>query len=182
MNVMSPSQPQAGRPRMGTRNVHPRKRSRSRQSGRLLVPLAAWVLAFVAIGLLFAHVLAWFQHRIDDMRYGMPRTAHATAYVGHGDERHMPTHIITLNLAGQVSTLVLPGGAAEEVQVLPGPYIVGRDGAYAPAVPWLEDVDGDGHVDLLVTVREETVVYLNRHGQFVFAPPEEQEARQVGQP
>jgi hypothetical protein len=106
----------------------------------------------------------------------MPRTAQITAYVGHGDERRMPTHIVTLNLNGQVSTLVLPGGDATNLTVLPGPYIVGNTGQYAPAVPALRDVNEDGHVDLLVTVRNETVVYLNKNGQFVLITPAEQAA------
>jgi hypothetical protein len=137
-----------------------------------------WLLVFVAVGLLFESLTGWSQRQLDDLRYGMPRTAQITAYVGHGNERRMPTHIVTLNLNGQVSTLVLPGGDATNLTVLPGPYVVGSRGPYAPAIPTVQDVNGDGHVDLLVTVRNETVVYVNRDGAFVMITPAEQAAIQ----
>lgn len=164
MAVVSRSLQQAGRLHTVARSI------------RMLGTLATWLLVFVAVGLLFEHLTGWGQYQFDDLRYGMPRTAQTTGYVGHGDERHMPTHIVTLNLNGQVSTLVLPGGDIDTLTVLPGPYIVGATGPYAPAVPTLQDVNADGHVDLLVTVRNETVVYVNKDGQFVLITPEEQAA------
>lgn len=142
--------------------------------GRLLLRAFAWGLALLALGLLVQALVGWGQHQVDTLRYGFPRRAHLTAYVGHGDERRMPTHIIALNLGGQIRTLVLPGGDASQVAVLPGPYIVGEDGPYAVALPRLADVDGDTHMDLIVTVRNEEIVYTNRDGGFVLLTPEEQ--------
>lgn len=146
----------------------------------LLAHLLTWALVFVAAGLVFQATLTWGQDRLNDLRYGNPRMAQISGYVGHGNERRMPTQIITLNLDGQVSTLVLPGGDATTVQVLPGPYIIGHDGPQAVALPELRDMNGDGHVDLLVTVRNEMVVYLNENGRFELVTPEEQEVLQEG--
>lgn len=143
-----------------------------------LARLATWTLAFIAIGLLFSTLLDVGQRAYDDLRYGAPRRVLLSGYVGHGDERRMPTQIITLNLDGQVSTLVLPGGDVDALQVLMGPYVVGDDGAAAVALPELQDVNGDGHVDLLVTVRNETVVYVNRNGQFALITPTERQVLQ----
>jgi hypothetical protein len=85
----------------------------------------------------------------------------------------MPTHIIALNMSGQIKVLVLPGGDTDAMQVLTGPYLVGHDAPYETAMPALQDLDGDGHVDLLVTVRGESIVYLNKDGQFRLITPEE---------
>lgn len=135
--------------------------------------LAVAALAFTAIGLLFQASLGWSQRQLDDFRYGFPRSVQITGYVGHGDERQQPSLIRTLNSAGQVSVLILPGGDANQIQVLSGPYLVGADRAYVAALPMLEDVNSDGHVDLLVDVRGEVVVYINENGAFRLIGAEE---------
>jgi hypothetical protein len=138
-----------------------------------LATAATYLLALLAAGLLAQASLSWAGQQIDSLRYGFPRSGHLSGYVGHGDERTMPTHIITLNLSGQIKVLVLPGGDADAMQVLTGPYLVGRDAPYETAMPALQDLDGDGHVDLLVTVRGESIVYVNKDGRFRLITPEE---------
>ncbi|NJK81029.1 MAG: VCBS repeat-containing protein [Chloroflexaceae bacterium] len=138
--------------------------------------IASGLLVLLAVGLVMQHTLDWGQRYVDGWRYGFPRRAYLSAYVGHGDERQMPTQFITLNLNGQISTLVLPGGDTAAVVVLPGPYLVGADGPYTAAVPAIRDVNNDGHVDLLVNVRGEVIVYINRNGQFELLTPDEHAA------
>ncbi|NJK81044.1 MAG: VCBS repeat-containing protein [Chloroflexaceae bacterium] len=104
--------------------------------------------------------------KLNDWRYGFPRSATVVAYVGHGDERVMPTWIQALNLNGQISVLVAPGGDVEQLQVLQGPYLVGLNSQYEVARPAVRDVNSDGHVDLLVTVRGEILIYINEDGTF----------------
>lgn len=41
------------------------------------------------------------------------------------------------------------------------------------AIPTLADVNGDSHPDLVVTVRDEAIVYVNQKGQFVLLAPAE---------
>jgi hypothetical protein len=128
--------------------------------------VAVGLLVLVAVGLLVQTGLTWGQRQLDTMRYGFPRTAQITAYVGHGDERLGPTVIETRNINGQISVLVFPAGDASQINVLDGPYLVGPDAPYEVARPMLRDMNGDTHVDLLVEVRGELVVYINERGTF----------------
>lgn len=137
------------------------------------ITLVAYGLALLAVAVLVQQGIVWGQRWIDGLRYGYPRSVSINGYVGHGEAQGEPTHIITLNTHGQISILELPGGDASRLTTLTGPYLVGRDSQYVVPLPELRDVNGDGHVDLLVTVRGETLVYLNRDGAFHALTPEE---------
>lgn len=133
----------------------------------------AYMLLLVLGYLMLTPVFVWGQQRLDDLRYGFPRATQLDAYVGHGEAGVAPTHLIALNLRGQISILELPGGDGDNVRVIPGPYLVGADSQYA--VPFLstEDVTGDGAPDLLLQVREEVVIYVNEDGAFRLITPAE---------
>jgi hypothetical protein len=141
-----------------------------------LLTLVTYLLAFLAIAVVLQQAMVWGQRRLDDLRYGFPRSAHTSGIIHPEDAMGMPTQIITLNIDGQVSTLVLPGGDAAGVQVLEGPYLVGRDGPYAVPHPTLQDINGDGQVDLLVMIRGEAIVYMNEQGTLRIITPEERAA------
>lgn len=134
--------------------------------GTFWLPLLAYGLALLALVLVVERGLDIGQRTYDDMWYGFPRQVTVSDYVGHGDERSHPTVMQALNVNGQISILVLPAGNPQALQVLDGPYVVGRDGPYVVPYLDLQDVNGDTHADLLVTVREEIVVYINDDGQF----------------
>ncbi len=133
----------------------------------------AYVLLLLLGYMLLTPVVSWGQRRVDDIRYGFPRSTQIGAFVGHGEEGGEPTHLIALNLRGQVSILELPGGDATQVKSVAGPYLVGADGPYA--VPHLstKDVTGDSRPDLLLQVREEIVVYVNDGSSFRLITPSE---------
>lgn len=141
-----------------------------------LVTVVTYVLAILAIAVLVQHAIVWGQRRIDDLRYGFPRSVQISDFIGNSKEQGTPTQIIALNMYGQVSVLVLPGGDVNSIQVLQGPYLVGRDGPYEAPLPALRDITGDGQADLLVTVRGEVIVYVNEHGTFRLITPEERAA------
>lgn len=140
---------------------------------RPLALVVVGLLVLVAVGLLVQAGMVWGQRQLDTMRYGFPRTAQISAYVGHGDERLGPTVIETRNINGQISVLVFPAGNANQVNVLDGPYLVGPDAPYEVARPMVQDMNGDTHVDLLVEVRGELVVYINERGTFRLMTVEE---------
>jgi hypothetical protein len=144
-----------------------------RVSTTSLLSAGTYALALIALVVLAQHLGAWAQLRIDDVRYGTPRTVQASGVVGGGDSPAAPTRFIGLNLGGQTSVLVLPAGDTSRTVALQGPYVIGQDGAAAVPLLALADVNGDGGADLLLTIRGETVVYLNHDGTFALITAEE---------
>ncbi|WP_129627032.1 hypothetical protein [Candidatus Oscillochloris fontis] len=129
--------------------------------------LITGILAMLAIYVLVGAVVGWAQVRIDDIRYGRPRTTQIAGLVGHGAEasNHL-TRLIGLNLNRQVVVLELPAGDSSQVRSLPGPYLFGANEDLTPVLLSLRDMDRDGLADLIIDVRNEQVVYLNRDGFF----------------
>ena len=160
------------RPTRNSRRISP--------AGGIRQALSSWwaaaltYLLLLVLGyLLLTPVFAWGQRRLDDVRYGFPRSTQLDALVGHDKAGGEPTHLIALNLRGQVSILELPGGDPAKTRALVGPYLVGADGPYVVPHLALEDVSGDGQVDLLLQVREEIVVYINENATFRLMTPAE---------
>lgn len=126
--------------------------------------------AYTLIGLLVGRVTIL----ADDIRYGYPRTSHIEAFVGHEGASGQPTHLIAMNLNRQVVVLELPGGDPTQVRSINGPYLFGADEHLTPVTLSIADIDGDAAPDLLLDIRRERVVYLNRDGSFRLPTPEEQ--------
>lgn len=133
------------------------------------------MLAALAIYVLVGAAVDWGQVRLDDIRYGRPRTTHIEGYVGHPNEViGRPTRFIGLNLDRQVVVLELPGGDPTQTRSLPGPYLFGADEDLTPVLLSLRDMDRDDLPDLIINVRNEQIVYLNRDGSFRLPTGEEQ--------
>ncbi|HEY3228861.1 MAG TPA: hypothetical protein VGJ87_06545 [Roseiflexaceae bacterium] len=133
----------------------------------------AYLLLLVLGYLLLTSVVTWGQRRLDDLRYSFPRTTQLDGFVGHGEEGGEPTHLLALNLRGQVSILEFPGGDPAQTRAFAGPYVVGADGPYVVPSLALQDVNGDTQADLLLQVRDEVVVYINENGAFRLITPVE---------
>ena len=132
--------------------------------------LLAALAVYAAVGLLLgkAHIVA------DDIRYGRPRTVQFDAFVGHDEPAGRPTHLVAMNLNRQVVVVELPGGDAAKARTIVGPYLFGADEDLTPVLLSLRDMDGDGQTDLLLDVRREQIVYLNKDGTFRLPTPDEQ--------
>lgn len=124
------------------------------------------ILALLAVYAIMGHVVSWSRDRIDDMRYGTPRTFHADEVVGHEDGAGTPTHFVAMNLNRQVVVLEIPGGNTANVRTITGPYLVGAGEDKTPVLLSFEDVNKDGTRDMIVNVKNEAIIYLNRDGQF----------------
>lgn len=149
-------------------------------SGGVRQALASWWMSAIAYLLLLVlgyvvltPIFAWGQQRLDDLRYGFPRAVQLDGFVGHNEALGEPTHFIALNLRGQISILELPGGDAAEIRTLPGPYLFGADSQFIVPHLALGDVNGDTQPDLLLQLREETIVYINDTGAFRMITPAE---------
>ncbi len=145
---------------------------------RSLMPMAYTItllLAILAVYALVGTIVDWGRVRLDDVRYGRPRTTHLEGKVGHEGNSGLPSHFIAMNLNGQVMILELVGGNPNEVRSLPGPYLFGEGNDLTPVNLSLQDIDKDGQPDLIVDVRREQIVYLNRDGAFRLPNAEEQQ-------
>ena len=145
----------------------------SRRSLHRIVSIITIVLALLALYAVMGHIVTWSRARIDDMRYGTPRTMQADAVVGHNDGAGIPSHFIAMNLNRQVLILELPGGDANNIRTLTGPYLFGDGEDTTPVTLSFEDMNKDGSRDLIVTIKNEAIIYLNRDGAFQPLSPEE---------
>ena len=138
------------------------------------------LLAAAAIYVIVSLLLGKASVLVDDLRYGRPRTTQIDAFVGHEEMNGQPTHLMAINLNRQIMVIELPGGEAAKARTLSGPYLFGANEELTPLQLHLQDLDGDGMPDLLLDIRQEQLVYLNRDGAFRLPTPEEQAALQHG--
>ncbi|GAB4117115.1 MAG: hypothetical protein Fur005_35070 [Roseiflexaceae bacterium] len=139
------------------------------------------LLALLAIYAIMGHVVTWGRERIDDIRYGTPRTFHMDAAVGHGDSEASPSHFIAMNLDRQVLVIQIPGGDTSQTRTITGPYLVGAGEDKTPVLLSFEDVNRDGTRDMIVNVKNEAIVFLNRDGQFTQMTAEDRAQVMAGQ-
>lgn len=126
--------------------------------------LVLWVLGSV--------LLTWWHGRQDDLTYGRPRTFQTDAVVGHNDES-TPSHFIAINLHRQIEVLECPGGDCSKAVVYVGPLLIGVDQDLDPATLEFKDVNRDGKPDMLIHIRDQTIVFLNNAGKFRPVRPED---------
>lgn len=135
--------------------------------------LVTIILALLAIYAVMGHVVGWGNGLLDDLRYGKTRTYQMDAIVGHNDGSGTPTHFMAMNLNRQVVVIEIPGGDASKTRTLTGPYLFGANEDKTPVLLRLEDLNHDGSKDLIVSVKNEEIVYLNKGADFQPITPEE---------
>ncbi|HNP71716.1 MAG TPA: hypothetical protein PKK15_11425 [Kouleothrix sp.] len=131
------------------------------------------LLALLAIYAIMGNVMGWGRSKVDDLRYGTTRTFQVDEVVGHNDGAGTPSHFIAMNLNRQVVVIEIPGGDASKIRTLTGPYLFGAGEDKTPVVLRFDDLNRDGSKDLVVNVKNEEIVYLNKDGQFQPITPEE---------
>ena len=101
--------------------------------------------------------------------------------VGHNnDSPAQPTNFIGLNLHRQVTVFEIPGGDTSKASVINGPYLFGEGEDLTPVHLDTVDVNGDGKLDLMVSVKDEQLVFINDNGSFRAMTAEEK--TQLAQP
>ena len=132
--------------------------------------LVIWLcLAFIVMvggWWLLSGVANWWQGVQDNLKYGSPRTFQVDQYVGLGDSPAHPDHFIALNLHGVIEVIQLnpQDQSKDAVYVLTN---VGNESV--PASLSFRDVNGDGKVDIVVTIGDSTpytIVMLNNGKTF----------------
>ncbi len=162
-----------------SRNLH-------QQAPRRVVGVGAWKpwpvllgpymrvgLALLVGYMVLALVTGWGRIWLDDLRYGRPRTQHLTGVVGHNEGSGEPTHFLAMNLNRRIVVIELPGGDSSKAQILQGPYLFGADEDLTPVALRLQDINGDGKNDLVVSVKQEEIIYINTGENFRLINPDE---------
>jgi hypothetical protein len=75
-----------------------------------------------------------------------------------------------------VTVLELPGGDSAKASAIVGPYLFGQNEDLTPVQASTQDLNGDEKPDLVVTVKNEQIYYLNDGTTFKLATPEERAA------
>jgi len=137
------------------------------------------VVTFAALYMLTDTMVAWAEPRLSSIsqleHYMETPTYHLRADVGHGTSPGMLSHLTAMNMDGQIIVVDFPGGDAERMRVLQGPYLFGSEGSSTPVSLRLEDMNGDTHSDLIVQVNNEEIIYINRDQTFQLITPEERQ-------
>lgn len=143
---------------------------------RALAVLAGAALAALALYVLVSSAVEWTQVKLDDLQYGRPRTTQLDAYVGHNETGGVPSHFIAMNLNRRVTVIELPGGDGTKASAIVGPYLFGEGEDLTPVQAIAQDVNADGKPDLVVSVKNEQLIYLNDGATFKLVSPEERAA------
>ena len=125
----------------------------------LFIMVAGWVV--------FTSLATWWTNTQEQWQYGYPRTAHYDVAVGHNDSPTQPSHFIALNLKGQVEIIEFPGGDAAHAQIYTGLSVIGQNASLIPVTLSFQDMNGDGTLDMIVTVGNTHYLFLNKKGQFL---------------
>jgi hypothetical protein len=137
--------------------------------------LVTGILALLAVYVLLSSLIGAARVFMDDVQYGRPRTFHLTANIGRPEEASAPTHLIAMNLDRQVVIVEIPGGDSSKVRTLPGPYLFGAGEDLTPVTMRLADMNGDAAPDLIVRIKDEEMVYINRDSSFNLITAEERQ-------
>jgi len=134
------------------------------------------LLCIVAIVLVANSVITWGQIKLDDMRYGRPRTMQLSGFVGHNENSGVPTQFVAMNLNRRVVVFEIPGGDASQTRTLTGPYLFGANEDLTPVRLRLQHINADNNTDLVISVKNEEIMYINESGSFRLIKPEERAA------
>ena len=109
----------------------------------------------------------FIQQKRDDLTYGNPRTTQLDANFGHNNQ---VSHIISVNLNGTIEVIETQTGKNPFMHM----YVVANlptSAALEPVTLTVQDLNGDGKLDLLVTINGFTIPLYNNGTGFQPQPP-----------
>ncbi len=138
-----------------------------------LLYLGVGMIAMLALVVLVFSGWNWIQITKDDLTYGRPRTFHIDAVVGHNDSVANPSHFIALNLNRHVQVIEIPGQDSTKERTFQITTLFGDGEDLTPVTLSFRDLTGNGKLDMLIHIQDQTVVMINENGTFRPAKPGE---------
>jgi hypothetical protein len=157
-------------PQAQRQNLQPRLKMQSRglplPSVRLILIAGAVITALIVLYIVVSSLIRAYQIWQDDLTYGRPRTMQMSQFVGHNETEGKPSHFIAQNLDRQITVVEYPGGDIAKARIIQGPKLFGKEAELHPVKIRFEDVNGDNHVDMLLSVDNQLIAYINEGGTF----------------
>lgn len=141
-------------------------------TGRRLVVLGIGLMIMI-VGYILLNILGnWWTTTQNDWHYGRPRTFQVDANVGHGTAANPYSHFIAINLNKHIEVIEIPGNDPAKSLTYIGPTLIGPGEELTPVTLSFEDVNGDGHPDLVIHVADSKFIFLNQkvNGVWKFVP------------
>jgi hypothetical protein len=161
---------------VSTRSFDRRNQQDAVERKGISLSLLIWILTAAAVTVLLGQLAGAGRILLDDLRYGRPRTYQLSAYIGRPEEIAAASHLIAVNLDRQIVILEVPGGDTAQMRTIQGPYLVGAGEDLTPATMLLRDENGDSLPDLLVRIKNEELLFLNRGNTFSVPTAAERQA------
>lgn len=117
------------------------------------IALLSWMLLMQAV--------AWTGARLDDLRYGTPRTYQTDAVVGHHDSPAHPSHFIVENWHAHVIVIEFPGGDPTKAVVYAGPTLFGGGQDETPVTVSFLDAAHNGHPEMILHLQGTQALFTN---------------------
>lgn len=138
-----------------------------------LVWLGMGMIVMWLLWVALTNLTAFGQQTLDTWHYGLPRTFHVDAVVGHGDTSQNPTHFIAVNLNRHIVVIEIPGGDASKARIYPITTLFGDGQELTPVTLTFKDVNADGKPDMLIHIQDQTIAFINDNGEFRPQKPSE---------
>ncbi|HET8841351.1 MAG TPA: hypothetical protein VFN35_07775 [Ktedonobacteraceae bacterium] len=148
------------------RVASPRRVGRKRHS---LFWLSVGVLLLLALWVGLTQLVSWATTKMNDIRYGYPRVFQLDAVLGHQDSAARPTHLLALNLNGEVLLEEFPGGDLPKARSYILASLVGSGSDLLP------HQDRPGQPDLVVEIGDVVSLMVNDQGKFRAPTPAERQ-------
>lgn len=100
------------------------------------------------------------------IHYGMPRTFHIDAVVGHQDSPAHPSHFLAMNNHGRIEIIEIPGNDPEHPHMYFGPQFLSSDDELVPVTLSFVPHSQAGYPDMLLHVQETTFTFINTGSTF----------------
>ncbi len=131
-----------------------------------LFPAGMGVIVTLISLFLMSVIANWWNNWQTEAKYGYPRTSQLDAVVGHYDSDQYPSHFIFANLHGHIVIIEISGEDATHSHIYTCPTLLGDGADKIPVTGSFNDEDGDGKLDLILSVEKQRIVYINDGNEF----------------